>query len=79
MKKQFILNLLLNLGIIFLILSGVAAYQSGNMLILGISIAIGVVLVYLKIVVLKYVKKDMELKQAQKIKESKVQPKKGKK
>lgn len=79
MKKQFILNLLLNLGIIFLILSGVAAYQSGNMLILGISIAIGVVLVYLKIVVLKYVKKDMELKQAQKIKESKIQHKTSKK
>lgn len=66
MKKHFILNLLLNLGIIFLIMSGVAAYQSGNMLILGASIAISVVLIYLKIVLLKYVKNDLVKKQQEK-------------
>lgn len=66
MKKHFILNLLLNLGIIFLLMSGVAAYQSGNMLILGAAIAISVVLIYLKVVLLKYVKNDMIKKQEEK-------------
>lgn len=66
MKKHFILNILINLGIMFLILSGVAAYQSGHMLILGGSIALFVVLVYLKIVLLKFVKKDFMNKQQQK-------------
>lgn len=70
MKKHFILNLLINLGVMFLILSGVAAYQSGNMLILGGSIALAVVLVYLKIVLLKYVKKDLQNKQLEKVSES---------
>ncbi|WP_164110063.1 MULTISPECIES: DUF6358 family protein [Sphingobacterium] len=66
MKKHFILNLLLNLGIIFLIMSGVAAYQSGNMLILGAAIAISVVLIYLKVVLLKYVKTDLVKRQQEK-------------
>ncbi|SKB71680.1 hypothetical protein SAMN05660841_02007 [Sphingobacterium nematocida] len=66
MKKHFILNLLLNLGIIFLIMSGVAAYQSGNMLILGAAIAISVVLIYLKVVLLKYVKTDLVKRQKEK-------------
>lgn len=63
MKKQFVLNLLLNLGIIFLVMSGISAYQSGNMLILGISIAVSVVLIYLKVVLLKHVKADYIKKQ----------------
>lgn len=66
MTKQFILNLLINLGLIFIIVSGVAAYQSGNMLILGLAIAISVVLIYLKVVLLKFVKQDMIRKQAEK-------------
>lgn len=77
MKKHFVLNLLLNLGIIFLILSGFAAYQSGNMLILGASIAISVVLIYLKVVLLKYVSKEMQNKPQEKTKE--IKPAKGKK
>ena len=63
MKKHFFLNLLLNLGIIFLIFSGVAAYQSGNMLIFGLSIAISVVLIYLKVVLLKHVKASISTKE----------------
>ncbi len=63
MKKQFILNLLLNLGIIFLVMSGISAYQSGNMLILGLAIAISIVLIYLKVVLLKHVKSDFVKKQ----------------
>ncbi|MBE8712977.1 DUF6358 family protein [Sphingobacterium hungaricum] len=59
MTKKFILNLLINLGIVFLILSGVAAYNSGNMLILGASIAFMVVLIYLKVVLLKMVNKEV--------------------
>ncbi|MHC8948680.1 DUF6358 family protein [Sphingobacterium hungaricum] len=59
MTKKFILNLLINLGIVFLILSGVAAYNSGNMLILGASIAFMVVLIYLKVVLLKLVNKEV--------------------
>lgn len=72
MKKHFILNLLLNLGIIFLLMSGVAAYQSGNMLILGASIAIAVVLIYLKVVLLKYVNKDLANKELEKKKDEKI-------
>ncbi len=71
MKKHFILNLLLNLGIIFLIMSGIAAYQSGNMLILGLAIAISIVLVYLKVVLLKHVKQDLIKKQQQTVKKKK--------
>lgn len=67
MKKQFILNLLLNLGIIFLLMSGVSAYQSGNMLILGISIAVSIVLIYLKVVLIKHVKEDFKKKQQEKL------------
>lgn len=66
MKKHFFLNLLLNLGIIFLIFSGVAAYQSGNMLIFGLSIAISVVLIYLKVVLLKHVRTSISQKQQEK-------------
>lgn len=47
-------------------MSGVAAYQSGNMLILGAAIAISVVLIYLKIVLLKHVKSDLVKKQQEK-------------
>ncbi|NGM61020.1 sortase [Sphingobacterium sp. SGG-5] len=72
MKKHFILNLLLNLGIIFLIMSGVAAYRSGNMLILGLAIAIGIVLVYLKVVLLKHVKTEIVKKQTEKAKLTKI-------
>lgn len=77
MKKQFILNLLLNLGIIFLLMSGVSAYQSGNMLILGIAIAVSIVLIYLKVVLLKHVKEDFKKKQEEKLKAQKNQNKKG--
>ncbi len=47
-------------------MSGVAAYQSGNMLILGAAIAISVVLIYLKVVLLKYVKTDLVKRQQEK-------------
>ena len=70
MKKQFILNLLLNLLIVFMAISGISAYQSGNMLILGVAIAISVVLIYLKIVLLKHVKADYRKRQEQQLKES---------
>lgn len=71
MKKQFILNLLLNLGIIFLLMSGISAYQSGNMLILGAAIAISVVLIYLKVVLLKHVKSDYKKKQDEQLTQQK--------
>lgn len=60
MKKQVIFNVLLNLGIVFLVLNGVSAYRSGNMLILGLAIALGVVLVYLKMVLLKHVRAQVK-------------------
>lgn len=60
MKKHFFLNLLLNLGIIFLIFSGVSAYQSGHTLFLGLSIALSVVLIYLKVVLLKHVRASIK-------------------
>lgn len=79
MKKHFILNLLLNLGIVFLVMSGVAAYQSGNMLILGLSIAIAVVLIYLKVVLLKHVRQDLQKKQQEKMLAEQAKNKKSKK
>lgn len=48
-----------------MVMSGYSAYQSGNMLILGIAIAVSVVLIYLKIVLLKYVKSDYKKRQEQ--------------
>lgn len=66
MTKKFILNVLLNLGIVFLVLSAWAGYNSGQVLYLGISIALLVVLVYLKVVLLKQVRKDAQAKQVEK-------------
>ena len=61
MKKQFILNLIINLGIVFLVISAVQGYQSENknILVVGGSIALLVVLIYLKVVLLKYVKQEV--------------------
>ncbi|MGJ1206293.1 DUF6358 family protein [Sphingobacterium lactis] len=68
MTKKFILNILLNLGIVFLVLSAWAGYNSGQMLYLGISIALLVVLIYLKVVLIKQVKRDVRAKEEEKIK-----------
>ncbi|GAA4144198.1 hypothetical protein GCM10022216_26920 [Sphingobacterium kyonggiense] len=76
MTKKFILNIVLNLGIVFLVLSGVAGYNSGNMLFLGLSIALLIVLIYLKVVLLKQVNRDVQQKQAEKIKQQQIQSKK---
>lgn len=58
MTKFFILNVVLNFAIAFLVYSGIMSFQSGNHLFLFISIAVLVVLVYLKVVLLKIVKKN---------------------
>ncbi|MGV6945926.1 DUF6358 family protein [Sphingobacterium kyonggiense] len=76
MTKKFILNIVLNLGIVFLVLSGVAGYNSGNMLFLGLSIALMVVLIYLKVVLLKQVNRDVQQKQVEKMKQQQMQSKK---
>ncbi len=70
MTKKVILNVVLNLGIILLILSGVAAYRSGHVLFLGLSIALVIVLIYLKMVLLKYVKREVEEKAREKVAKS---------
>ena len=59
MTKYFILNIVLNLAIAFLVYSGIMSFQSGNHLFLFISIALLVVLIYLKLVLLKIVKKSV--------------------
>lgn len=58
MTKFFILNVVLNFAIAFIVYSGIMAYQMKNQTILFISIALLVVLVYLKVVMLKIVKKN---------------------
>lgn len=58
MTKYFIFNVVLNFGIAFLVYSGIMSFQSSNQLFLFISIALLVVLIYLKVVLLKIVKKD---------------------
>ncbi len=70
MTKYFILNIVLNLAIAFLVYSGIMSFQSGNHLFLFISIALLVVLIYLKMVLLKIVKKS--------VREGTQQPKKKK-
>ncbi|MVZ65825.1 sortase [Sphingobacterium sp. DK4209] len=77
MTKKFILNVVLNLGIVFLLLSSVAGYNSGNMLYLGLSIALLVVLVYLKIVLLKQVSRDVQTKKAEQARENTKQKKRA--
>ncbi len=57
MAKKMIWNVLLNLAIILLILTGYTAYTHGNALVLGLSIAIGVLVIYLKVVLMKHVKR----------------------
>ncbi|HLS93946.1 hypothetical protein BC792_1182 [Sphingobacterium allocomposti] len=58
MTKYFILNILLNFAIAFLVYGGIMAFQAGNQLYLFIAIALLVVMIYLKVVLLKVVKKD---------------------
>lgn len=61
MKKYFILNVVLNFALAFIVYSGYMAFQLGNQLILGLSIAFLVLLVYFKIVLLKLVKKQQAI------------------
>ena len=70
MTKYFILNIVLNLAIAFLVYSGIMSFQSGNHLFLFIAIGLLVVLIYLKTVLLKIVKKS--------VREGTQQPKKKK-
>lgn len=65
MTKNFIFNVVLNLGILFLIMSAVTSYQKGYALYLGLSIAFLVVLVYLKVVLLRQVNREVKEKYAQ--------------
>ncbi|WP_425501346.1 DUF6358 family protein [Sphingobacterium shayense] len=58
MTKFFILNVVLNFAIAFIVYSGIVSYQMGNQTILFIAIALLVVLIYLKVVMLKIVKKN---------------------
>ncbi|MGO1243164.1 MAG: DUF6358 family protein [Sphingobacterium sp.] len=58
MTKYFILNIVLNFALAFVVYSGVVSYQLGNQTVLFIAIALLVVLVYLKVVMLKIVKKN---------------------
>jgi len=56
MTKYFILNIVLNLAIVFLAYCGFEGYKAGNMLVTGLSIAFLVVLIYLKVVLSKRIK-----------------------
>lgn len=59
MTKKVIFNVILNLGIILMIMSTVAAYRVGHVLFFGLSIALIVVFIYLKVVLLKYVSRSV--------------------
>jgi hypothetical protein len=56
MKRHFLYNILLNIGLILMLLSAVAAYNSGQQPILYISVAIIAVLGYLKYRLLKQIR-----------------------
>lgn len=56
MKKYLLYNTLLNIGLVLMIFSAVAAYNSNQLLFLGISILIAIFLVYTKYSLLKRVR-----------------------
>ncbi|MBK1438500.1 sortase [Parapedobacter sp. ISTM3] len=56
MKRHFLYNTLLNIGLILMIFSAVAAYNSKQYPVLAISVVIVCVLVYLKYRLLKQVR-----------------------
>lgn len=58
MAKNVIWNVLLNLAIVLLILVGYSAYVQGNALVLGLCIAFGVLVIYLKVVLMKHVRRS---------------------
>lgn len=60
MTKYFILNIVLNLAIAFMVYMGIVSYQSGNHLLLFIAIALLVVLIYFKVVLLKIVRRNVQ-------------------
>ncbi len=67
MTKFFIFNVVLNFAIAFLVYSAIMSYQASNHLFLFISIALLVVLIYLKVVLLKMVKKDAAKRSTEKV------------
>lgn len=56
MKRYFFYNVLLNMALILMILSVVAAYNSGQYSILAISLGIVALLIYLKFRLLRVIK-----------------------
>lgn len=60
MTKNFIFNIALNLLIVAAIYYGYQAYQSGNVLVCGIAIALLVVFIFFKRVLFKKVKLDLQ-------------------
>lgn len=65
MKKYLILNIALNLAIVFFAYSIFTAFQGEgtNQIFLFISIALLVVLVYLKVVLFKFIRKNVKQEQ----------------
>lgn len=59
MTKYFILNIVLNLAIAFIVYMGIVSFQAGNHLFLFIAIALLVVLIYFKVVLLKIVRRNV--------------------
>lgn len=55
MKIKFLYNVLLTIGIALMFLSTIAAYNSGQTLIMYVSIGIGILLIWLKVQLLKQV------------------------
>ena len=58
MTKYFILNVVLNFAIAFIVYCAIMSYEAGNQTYLFISIALLVVMVYFKVVLLKVVKSN---------------------
>lgn len=56
MKLKFLYNTLLTIGIVLMFLSAVAAFNSDQYLIMGISIAVMILLFWLKVQLLKQVR-----------------------
>lgn len=62
MKIKFLYNTLLTIGIVLMLLSAVAAYNSDQYLIMAISIAVLLLLFWLKVQLLKQVRETVRSK-----------------
>lgn len=56
MKAKFFYNVMLNIGIVLMILSGVSSFNQSNYPVFGISLLVVLILIYLKVKLFQQIK-----------------------